>query len=290
MPSKKRHDTATRTTANRRRAADARETKEARDKAIRRVASVLRRGQQGLALARTLVKRGIRTRAALRRPEIIRQLPKEFQINIMYPEPPHKVSLAEADALMNELIRRIIFCPVKSRPNGCYKLPLYVVGSIRRRCPRIGDVDMLVHFPARLASATEQILYTLRLSDPEAGDRAILMDVEIGGDRHRTLIIRWAPIDDGHTARRPSPKFFHVDLFVTIGDELPFALYHYTGSRRYNIRTRAYAKRKGYTLNQYGIWTRTTGKKVPGTSGIKSEKDIAEFLGVSYREPTDRER
>lgn len=101
-------------------------------------------------------------------------------------------------------------------------------------------------------------------------------------------MVRWAPIDDGR-GPRPVPKFVRVDLFVAIGEALPFALYHHTGSKNYNIRTRALAKRKGWLLNQYGLFDRKTGKRLPGTSDFRTEKDITDFLGVTYRGPTDRE-
>lgn len=287
MPSTK----ARKTTGSRRAtssAAPTHEARESREKAVRKIASILGRGRQGETLARALVKKGVRTRAALRRPEIVRKLPKEFQMNVMYPPPRSRISLAEADAIVGELTRRMMFCP--EQKNKCFKPPLYVVGSIRRRCPRIGDFDILVHLPARLAYLSDHILSSVQLSDPKPGDRAIIMDSYVGGDRHRVSVVRWAPIDDGRSARRPTPKFFRIDLILVIGDELPFALFHYTGSTQYNIRTRAYAKRKGFMLNQYGLWSRSTGKRVPGTENIKTESDIAKLLGITARDPTDRER
>jgi DNA polymerase/3'-5' exonuclease PolX len=259
-----------------------------KNKAIRKITSILGRGRQGETLARSLVKKGVRSRAALRKPEIIRKLPKEFQMNVMYPPPASKISLAEADAIAGELTRRVKFCP--ERTSKCFKLPLYVGGSIRRRCPRIGDIDLLVHLPARLASISNRILDSVQLSDPKSGDRAIIMDSYIGGERHRVGIVRWAPLDDGGGVRRPTPKFFRIDLILVIGDELPFALFHYTGPTSYNIRTRAYAKRKGFMLNQYGLWSRSTGRRVPGTEKVKTEADIAMLLGITARDPTDRER
>jgi DNA polymerase (family 10) len=265
-----------------------RAAKESKEKAVRRIASILGKGSLGLAMARKLVKRGVRTRAAMRKPEVMRGLPKEFQMNIMYPSPANRVGLAEADALADELTRRVIFCPVEAKPNECFRFPLYIVGSIRRRAPRVKDVDLLVHLPARLASSAGRILDSVRLSDSKPSDRAIIMDTYIGGDRHKAIIVRWAPVDDGYGARRPSPKFFHADLFLVVGGELPFALYHYTGPTAYNLRTRALAKKKGWLLNQYGIWVRSTGKPAPGSEKIKTEQDVQDFLGVSHRDPTQR--
>ena len=47
---------------------------------------------------------------------------------------------------------------------------------------------------------------------------------------------------------------YNIDLFFIKKKELPYMMFHYMGPRSYNIRTRAYAKRKGWLLNQYGLW------------------------------------
>ena len=78
-----------------------------------------------------------------------------------------------------------------------------------------------------------------------------------------------------------------VDFFVCTPKEKPFMLFHYTGSRAYNIRTRALAKRKKWKLNQYGLY-HFSNRRVKGSGQIKTENDLAKFLGVSYRPPENR--
>lgn len=266
-----------------------RTSSEIRERAVQRVSSLIGRGKQGETIARALVKRGIKTRKALRKPDVLRTLPEDSQTNIKYP-PAKNTQLAEADKLVDELTRRIIFCPVAGSSGGapdCFRLPLYVVGSIRRRAPRIKDVDILVHLPERLAKYGERILASMRLTDSTQRDRVTLLESYLKGERHRASVVRW-DMDDGSGPERPPPKYFHVDFFLVIGAELPFALFHYTGSKIYNVRTRAYAKRRGWLLNQYGLFVRKTGTRVPGSEKVKTEKDLANFLGVTYREPSDR--
>ena len=76
-------------------------------------------------------------------------------------------------------------------------------------------------------------------------------------------------------------------------------LFHYIGPRSYNIRTRAYAKKKGWLLNQYGLWknlleknllekSKNKLKRVKGTANIKTEKQLTNFLGLTYRLPNNR--
>ena len=88
----------------------------------------------------------------------------------------------------------------------------------------------------------------------------------------------------------PLPIRTQVDLFLVEEKDLPYALFHYTGSSIYNIRTRAHAKAHGMLLNQYGVFDVNTKRRARGSSSIKSEKDLADFLGVSYRSPTDRKK
>jgi DNA polymerase/3'-5' exonuclease PolX len=75
---------------------------------------------------------------------------------------------------------------------------------------------------------------------------------------------------------------------MTTTAEKPFALFHYSGPATYNIRTRALAKRHGWLLNQYGLFSIATGRRVPGSANIRTERDLAEFLGVTFRHPRDR--
>lgn len=253
-------------------------------KAVHRVATILGRGAQGETLARALVAKGVKTRAALRKPEVLRALPKDAQLNIMYPRAT-PISLAEADALVAELTRRLGFCVA---PTRCLTLPLYAVGSVRRRSARIGDIDLLVHLPAHLQSLAPRVLNSAQLADAKPGDRATLMDADSKAERHRSCIVRWASADGDAGVGRTRPRFLRVDLFLVEGSELPFALYHYTGPRMYNIRIRALAKRKGWLLNQYGLFDAKTMARLPGTEGLKTEQDIMKFLGVTNRAPTER--
>ena len=103
---------------------------------------------------------------------------------------------------------------------------------------------------------------------------------------------------------------YNIDLFIIKKKELPYMLFHYIGPRSYNIRTRAYVKRKGWLLNQYGLWVvnninknnknninkntnknntnKNNLKKVKGTKNIKTEKQLTKFLGLTYRLPNNR--
>jgi len=84
---------------------------------------------------------------------------------------------------------------------------------------------------------------------------------------------------------KSSCNVIKIDIFRTTKEDLPYALFHYTGSKNFNIRTRAHAKRLGYILNQYGLFK--NGKKIH-TNKIKTEKDLFNILGVTYKTPEER--
>ena len=253
-----------------------------------RLAKMIGRGDTGRALAAELYTRhGVRTRADLRKAEILRLLPRESRANVLY-NPMKNIPLATAQEIVRELKRRLEFCWSPSGSSDqCQRFEIVPVGSMRREAARLKDMDMLLVVPDDYSEEKlKQVTAGARLRPKGPSDRLELKDFYAGGAHRLSFILERVPHqrDDG------KKKHYRTDIFLTTVTELPFAMFHYTGSRQYNIRTRAYAKRKGWLLNQYGIFNARTGHRLPGTSGIRTEKDLAEFLGVTYRLPTDREK
>lgn len=138
-----------------------------------------------------------------------------------------------------------------SRIHGADKI--YVVGSIRRQAAEVGDIDLLV-----VADDIKKIKLDFKEKPTRSGPA--MTSYTIAG--------------------------IGVDVFTTNAAELPFALYHYTGPKEYNIRVRAFVKKKGYLLNQHGIFK--DGKRAYGSSAIKTERDLVDYIGVSWYEPSER--
>ena len=149
---------------------------------------------------------------------------------------------------------------------------LITVGSVRRAEPTAVDLDLLVVVPDRADFSS-----TLASARLDGAPYTITSD-RGSGVRRRSIVITG-----------PGVRSIQVDLFLVRQQELPFALFHYTGSRQYNIRTRAHAKARGWLLNQYGLFYADRVKtRVRGTARLSTERELAEALGVSYRSPTDR--
>ena len=191
------------------------------------------------------------------------------------------ISLALARQISNQLLKQLII-PAK--------WDIMHVGSIRRENPLIKDIDFLIIVP-KIQD------YKIRFEAGLIKIHAINLD----GQRHKSFTINYKNIK------------CLVDLFFATEKEKPFAMFHYTGSRLYNIRTRATAKKYGWKLNQYGLFYANNNRgyaninnninninninhninnnrSVRGSKLIKTEKQLAKFLSVSYRLPFDREK
>lgn len=167
------------------------------------------------------------------------------------------------------------------------------VGSIRRMGKKgkqnkkeaihvPGDLDFLVVVPDRKIDEPGLLAgMRLRKSKKRSGKNIALAKAPAGSRISRTRHTQ-AIVTVGDTKLRVP-----VDIFLVGKSERPYALYHYTGPREYNIRTRSYAKRNGMKLNQYGLFDATTNEPVRG-SRVRTEREVAELLGVTYYPPSKR--
>jgi DNA polymerase/3'-5' exonuclease PolX len=78
-----------------------------------------------------------------------------------------------------------------------------------------------------------------------------------------------------------------VDIFLTTQREYMFALLFAIGSGQFNIRMRSIAKRKGFLLNQHGLYKKDCEGKLVRIA-VKTEKDLFKKLNIKYIEPKER--
>jgi len=251
------------------------------ERVVRRLATVIGHGDQGAALARALAHEGVRTRADLKKPAVLARLPRESQASVLH-NPARNVPLAAAEAVAAEVKRRLVFDFTGEGDARPLRFEVLPVGSVRRRAPRVKDIDFLVVVPADHEARLNRVLAAAVLRPPRAGDRLEIADTYAAGARRRSFIV----CRRGGTLKAAC---YRADLFLTTAGERAFALFHYTGPASYNIRTRAHAKRQGWLLNQYGLFDAGTGQRVRGSSAIRTERDLARFLGVTYHTPRERD-
>ena len=76
-----------------------------------------------------------------------------------------------------------------------------------------------------------------------------------------------------------------VDLRVVEEKSYGAALQYFTGSKDHNVTLRGLAIKKGFKLNEYGLFDKTTEKYIAG----KTEEEIYKKIGMQYIEPELRE-
>lgn len=201
------------------------------------------------SIATKLIRDGIKTKRDLMRPEVLSRLPRDIRASLQYS--PVTASYETASKIASYVRRHIRL------PNA----EIIPVGGVRRRRPRVKDIDFLVVSPGDV------------LSDIQS---PLIVETYAMGPRRRSCIFRYGG------------KHYKLDFFIASPESRPFALYHHTGSAQYNIRIRAHVKRLGWKLNQYGIFD-SKHRRVAGSESIKTERDLANFLGITYRSPESRE-
>lgn len=78
-------------------------------------------------------------------------------------------------------------------------------------------------------------------------------------------------------------RFYHIDVRFVPSASYITAVFYYTGSALFNLKIRAYAKKKGFKLNEYGLWRGTKAVATP------TEEAIFKALDLAYIPPNKRE-
>jgi DNA polymerase (family 10) len=160
-----------------------------------------------------------------------------------------------------EVIARSI---IKCIHSDTIKFDIHVVGSIRRKCSVVNDIDLLLVTTRYINNVFDKIYF----------DETYQYKVNQCGER-RCMI----------TIKRPNCNPIKCDIFYATKSELPYALLHFTGSAEYLQRIRYIAKRKGLLLNQYGLFSIGSDRPI---KRFESEYDILDYLELSRRFPQER--
>ncbi|MGC8676470.1 MAG: DNA polymerase/3'-5' exonuclease PolX [Candidatus Micrarchaeia archaeon] len=131
-------------------------------------------------------------------------------------------------------------------------------GSTRRMRETVGDLDILL-----ISQKSQQVMdFVTKLPETER--------VIVKGPTKTTV---WLKIGLSCDFRVIEPESFGA------------AVQYFTGSKNHNIKVREIAIKKGYKLNEYGLFDRNNRNVVAG----KDEKAIYDVLGLEYVEPEMRE-
>ena len=133
-----------------------------------------------------------------------------------------------------------------------------IAGSLRRMKETIGDVDIL----ASSGYPEDVMEYFVHYDDVQR--------VLLKGSTKTSVLLH---------------DNLQVDLRVVKNESYGSALQYFTGSKEHNVKMRSLAIKKGYKLNEYGLFDKETEKYVAG----EVEDEIYTTLGLSYIEPELRE-
>ena len=150
---------------------------------------------------------------------------------------------------------------------------MVVVGSYRRGLPTSGDFDVMItsrHLSELVAASHFQQFIDLLVDEG-------YIRGEFARGEHKFMGVCRLPRHQTHR---------HVDLLLCKPEEYWYTILYFTGSDVFNVSMRRHALSKGYSLSEHGLKRVRDGVPVP--PAMNSEKDIFDFLGLSYVKPEDR--
>jgi len=101
---------------------------------------------------------------------------------------------------------------------------------------------------------------------------------------NRIILIRNGEIRTKLLFKLSTSRYIPIDIFYTTKESWIFSLLHLTGSANFNIQLRREAIKKGYKLNEYGLYKNNKSKR------FKTEREIIEFLTGKYYSPINRSK
>ncbi|MDP2668577.1 MAG: DNA polymerase/3'-5' exonuclease PolX [bacterium] len=135
-----------------------------------------------------------------------------------------------------------------------------IAGSARRKKETIGDMDILAI--SKKPEAVMEKFITL----PQIAN-------VLSKGKTKTMVILKNGLD--------------ADLRVVPTGSYGAALNYFTGSKDHNVKLRELAQKKGWKLNEYGLWF-ASGRRQKMIAG-RSEEEVYKKLGLNYIEPELRE-
>ncbi len=137
-----------------------------------------------------------------------------------------------------------------------------VAGSLRRRKETVRDIDILV-----ISARPQEV-----------------MDMFVELEPVKEILSK------GQTKASVRTKDdVQIDCRVVENKSFGAALLYFTGSKNFNIKLRQLAIKKGFKINEYGVFATGNGEKNQRYIGGKTEEEIFKLLGLAFIEPELRE-
>ncbi len=161
---------------------------------------------------------------------------------------------------------------------------VHICGSFRRKKLTSGDIDVLILHPE--FSTQEEIDNTddniLANIIEHLTNKKLLVDHLTEGGRTKYMGI--CKLNSRSKGRRIDIRFIPYESKAA-------AILYFTGSGNFNKYMRAEALKKGYTINEYGIFKtkKVNGKQIKDNRiKVETEMDIFKVVEMEYLEPENR--
>lgn len=157
------------------------------------------------------------------------------------------------------------------------KINIKICGSYRRKKPFSNDIDcMLSHPKVKTKDDIENKKNYLHLFIEALKTDEFIVD-SLTGDDVSTKFMGFCQFTSNDHVRRIDIRYIPMESYHT-------ALLYFTGSGSFNQNMRQIAKKKGYKLNEYGLYKLSDMTRV----NVKSEEDVFKTIDMEYIEPKDR--
>ena len=157
---------------------------------------------------------------------------------------------------------------LKNKFNG---LKGTIAGSYRRDISMVGDIDLIIYgkqlykIPNNLL---EKIINQL--------NKINIAAISLGTTKYSGLV----------SLQNRGSKVRRIDIRLVPFDSFPTTLLYFTGSKEFNQKMRSIAKKKGYLLNEYGLYKMYKNKKIK--IKVNNEYDIFNELNMKFVKPSYR--
>jgi DNA polymerase/3'-5' exonuclease PolX len=141
-----------------------------------------------------------------------------------------------------------------------------IAGSYRRMKPTSKDIDLIIKHKEFTLESSNNLIEKINKNKIFK-----IVHVYASGAQKMGVIIQ------------KDNKYYKMDIFAATKN-YTFMLLFGTGSYKFNIMMRAIAKKRGYLLNQHGLFNSENGQQIQ----VKNEKHLFNILNIKYRDPQNR--
>jgi endonuclease IV/DNA polymerase/3'-5' exonuclease PolX len=153
---------------------------------------------------------------------------------------------------------------------------LYNAGSYRAGAKMCGDIDFILTCKSRndlkrAPSIFRDILIAKKM----------LKETLSSGEKKSIYIVK-SPLKSSQL----KSNYYKIDIAYILEEQLPWYLLYFGSSREFSKKIRTIASKKGYKLNEKGLFNKKTGKMLDFQP--RDEKEIFDFLEIEYVDVKDR--